>query len=139
MRTWGRVPNPEAGGRIGIDFTIGVSAIGLVQKPLIWVEVDTDPNGYNDAVNLTTLAQVLKLNLGESPFFANFGIPAKNSVLQQIAPDFYVSRTQQQFANFFSSLSITKVTAAPEPLYNVRVIAQDGSIINENYPGPVPT
>ena len=40
-----------------------------------WVEVSTDANGFDDMVMLTTLAQVLKLNLGESPFYANFGIP----------------------------------------------------------------
>lgn len=34
-----------------------------------WVEIDTDSAGFNDAVWLTTLVQVLKLNLGESPFF----------------------------------------------------------------------
>jgi hypothetical protein len=45
------------------------------------VEVTTDANGYNDAVYLTTLSQVLKLNLGESPFYANYGIPQYQSVL----------------------------------------------------------
>ncbi len=40
-----------------------------------WVEVSTDANGFDDAVWLTTMAQVLQLHLGESPFFANFGIP----------------------------------------------------------------
>src|ERR1035438_1409529 len=53
-----------------------------------WVVVTTDPNGYNDMVFLTTLAQVFKLNLGESPKFADWGIPARASVMQQIAPDY---------------------------------------------------
>ena len=50
-----------------------------------WREVDTDANGFNDFVYLTALVQELKLNLGESPFWADRGIPAKPSVVQQVA------------------------------------------------------
>lgn len=127
MRVWGRVPNPGAGARLGIDFILGESQLGG-GKPFTWVAVETDANGFNDNVYLTNLAQVLKLNLSESPFFANWGIPAKNSVLQQQAPDFYVTRTQQQFAPFFASLLVQKVEAAPEPSYVINLITQAGSI-----------
>ena len=106
MRTYGRVP-------------------GLSGQPTVWVEVITDPNGLNDQVYLTTLLQVLKLNLGESPFYSNFGIPAQQSVIQQIFPDYYVSLIQQYFAVYFASLTIARTSASP-PTYQVNVITHNG-------------
>ena len=113
MRTWGRTP----GGT--------------------WVEVSTDANGYDDAVYLTTLAQVLKLNLGESPFYANYGIPAEPSVVQQVQPDYYVAVTQQQFSPYFMSLIIAKVPQSPNqptPTYRVNVITHQGASISMTVP-----
>jgi hypothetical protein len=92
----------------------------------IWEEVTTDANGYNDAVWITTLIQNLKLNLGESPFYANNGIPAQQSVLTQIFPDFYVAQVQQQFSQYFASLIISKVAASLTPIYNVSIITNQG-------------
>ena len=43
MRTYGRVTNEDG--------------------TKTWVEVDTDANGYNDAVYVTTLAQCLQLSV----------------------------------------------------------------------------
>jgi hypothetical protein len=100
-----------------------------------WWMVITDPNGFNDSVYLTTLAQVCKLNLGESPFFANYGIPAHPSVVLQIHPDFYMVRTQQQFSKFFSSLTLAKQADAtddegrPAPSYLINIINNYGSNI----------
>ncbi len=100
-----------------------------------WVQVNTDVNGFNDAVHVTTLAQVLKLNLGESPFFANYGLPARQTIVTQVYPDFYIARTQQQFAPFFASLIITRqrVTvsaksgiAAP-PTYRASIVTHSGA------------
>ena len=65
-----------------------------------WVTIATDANGFNDAVYLTTLVQNLKL-APQSPLFANHGIPANGSVIQQIIPTFYVNRLQQQFSGHF--------------------------------------
>lgn len=104
MRTWGRVSGS-------------------------WVEVSTDADGNNDAVYLTTLTQVLKLNPGESPFFANYGIPGQASVVQQIFPDFYVNLTQQQFAAYFASLSITRSSSNP-PTYEVDIVTNTGAMIS---------
>jgi len=116
MRTWGRiVPDP------------------LFPDVKKWVEVDTDARGFNDMVFLTTLIQVIKLNLGESPFFANYGIPAHQSVVTQIAPDLYMSRIQQQFSGNFLSLIISKqpdaldVDGRPAPSYLVSVITKYGA------------
>lgn len=106
MRTYGRV----------LDKTTG---------NLEWAIVETAPDGSNDYVYLTTLCQVLLLNLNESPFFANYGIPAHQSVQQQIAPDYYVAAVQRQFAGFFASLVINKIKAFP-PTYSVKVITNQG-------------
>lgn len=90
MRIWGRLP-PDVHGKRA------------------WVEVTTDPvTGLNDGVYLTWLAQVLQLNLNESPFYADWGIPAIASVRQQIPPDYYVALTQKRFAKYFAFLSIVK-------------------------------
>jgi hypothetical protein len=114
--------------------TYGRTQDVLTGKKKWWV-VTTDVNGYNDSVWLTTLAQVCKLNLGESPFFANYGIPAHPSVVLQVYPDFYMIRTQQQFMSFFASLIITKQDDAtdldgrPAPAYLINVLTNYGSRI----------
>ncbi len=101
----------------------------------LWVEVTTDPSGQNDAVYLTTLCQVLLLNLGESPFYANYGIPSFVSVQTQIPPDLYVARTQAQFAPFFASLTIARATAVDgSPIYNISVVSHTGASIGVQVP-----
>lgn len=102
----------------------------------IWVEVQTAADGSNDLVYVTTLAQVLKLNLNESPFYANYGIPAKQSVLTQIFPDYYVYITQQQFAPYFASLIITRMPQVTTPTYMVNVLTHQGTRLNYNVPIP---
>ena len=101
-----------------------------------WKVIQTAADGSNDLVYVTTLAQVLKLNLNESPFYANYGIPAKQSVLTQIFPDYYVYVTQQQFAPFFASLLITRVPQVTTPTYNVNVLTHQGTRLNYNVPIP---
>ncbi len=110
MRTWGRVYDED----------------GSYQ----WVAVTTDANGYNDNVYLTDLCQVLKLNLGESPFYANYGIPAQQTVVTQVFPDFYAMTTQQQFAPYFASLAITRVNGSFPPVYNIQAVAHSGAQLN---------
>ena len=135
MRTWGRVPVNAGDSAIGF-FVIGVSPIGVPPSPegYNWVEVDTDANGLDDAVWLTTLAQVLQLGLNESPIFGNFGIPAQQSVVTQVLPDYYVTLTQQEFAARFLALIVTKLSAT-EPRYQVNATANPGAILMN----PVPT
>lgn len=108
MRTWGRING-------------------------VWVAVTTDANGNNDAVYLTTLIQVLKLSPGESPFYANYGIPGQAAVLQQLFPDFYTNLTQQQFSPYFASIAITREKAtAPNqsPTYKVQIVTNTGALIS---------
>ena len=114
MRTWGRVYDAN-------------------NNPS-WIEVTTDSNGFNDAVWLTTLIQVLLLNQGESPFNANYGIPAEESVMYQIYPDMQVQLTQQQFAQYFASLTISKVSNVGRPYYNISVITHLGAKIAQQVP-----
>lgn len=114
MRTYGRVTN-EDGSKT-------------------WVEITTDANGYNDSVYLTTLAQVLKLNLGESPFYANFGIPQVQTILTQVFPDYYVMQTQSYFSQFFASLTINRLPATLPPEYDVQAVTNYGSVLGANIP-----
>lgn len=103
-----------------------------------WVEVSTDAQGFSDNVNITWLIQVFKLNLNESPFFGDWGIPAQPSVLTQIAPDYYVTLTQQRFAPYFASLIVTKVAQFP-PTYAVNLVTQQGFKYQFEFASEVPT
>ena len=101
-----------------------------------WVEVSTDSNGNNDMVWVTTLCQVLKLAPNESPFYANYGVPSLQSVMQQIYPDFYVVMTQRQFAQYFAKLVITRVQGTPDPVYNIDILTHSGVAINTSMQVP---
>ena len=112
MRTWGR--------------TGQINGIGGT-----WTLVETDANGHNDQVYLTTLCQVLKLNLAESPFYSNYGIPAQQTVVTQVFPDFYAAQTQTQFAPYFAALSIVRVPYSSPPVYKVQAVCHSGAILSE--------
>jgi hypothetical protein len=94
-----------------------------------WVTVSTDSTGDSSNVYLTTLCQTLKLNLNESPFFANYGIPAQQSVITQVFPDYYATQTQTQFAPFFASLVITRIQGSNPPTYNVQAVCHNGAVL----------
>ena len=111
MRTYGRVTNEDG--------------------TKTWVVVETDSNGFSDNVWLTTLAQCLKLNLGESPFFGNYGIPQYQTIMTQVMPDFYASQTQTQFAPYFASLTIARVQGSYPPVYTVNAVCHSGAIISD--------
>ena len=106
-----------------------------------WMQVNTDAAGYNDACYVTALCQVLQLQTGESPIYANYGIPAQASIATQVFPDMAVYLTQQQYSQFFAFLKIQKANQVnqynvPTPVYDVTVITQTGSIINAAVPVP---
>jgi hypothetical protein len=94
-----------------------------------WVEVTTDASGFNDAVNLTWLAQVIQLNLGESPFYGNWGIPQYQTIMTQILPTYYVMRIQGQFSPLFASLRIVQLPGYAQPTYRVSPVTQFGAIL----------
>lgn len=122
MRTYGRVTCLNAQGIAIIDPDTG-------KAMRRWVEVTTDAKGFDDLVWLTTLAQVLLLNLNESPFYATYGIPASQAVKQQLSPDFWVALTQQNFSQYFASLTVAKRNSVT-PTYDIYVITQQGAKLN---------
>jgi hypothetical protein len=96
-----------------------------------WVEVSTAADGSNDYVYVTALVQWLKLNVGESPFYANAGIPAQQSVITQVFPDYYLMLAQAFFAPLFASLIINKIHAldrrgVPYPAYQINLTTHQG-------------
>lgn len=120
MRTWGRI------------FALNMDGSRQDPQPPgfpYWQVVTTDANGFDDQVYLTTLCQTFLLNLNESPFYADRGLPAVQSVISQVQPDYYVSQIQRQFAQYFASLIVAKVPGAASPTYNVAVVTNQGSKI----------
>lgn len=122
QRTYGRTPPDENGVRQ-------------------WVVITPDAQtGLPDLLWFATLAQTLRLSLGESPFYANYGLPAQQSVLTQIPPDFYVARTQAQYSQYFASLVISKapvptpVPNPPVPTYNAYAVTHQGMMLNAAVP-----
>jgi hypothetical protein len=120
MRTYGRVTN-ELGERF-------------------WQMVETDANGFNDMVYVTGLIQELKLNLGESPFWGDRGIPAKPSVVSQVAPDYYTMLMQQRYAPYFMNILIYKIPdqfdsqRRPVPTYRINITTHYGVTRSEDVP-----
>lgn len=100
----------------------------VLTRAKTWRVIETASDGTNDYVYLTALAQVYKLNLNESPFYANMGIPARQAVQQQIAPDYYVYYIQQKYSQYFASLVVDKTADSP-PTYRVFVITNFGVTI----------
>lgn len=97
-----------------------------------WEMIETDAGGFNDALNITWLAQALKLNLNESPFHGDWGIPAKTSIQQQVAPDLFMALAQQRFAPYFAALTLAKEPSV-NPTYAISIITQNGSKIPTIY------
>jgi hypothetical protein len=84
-------------------------------------------------VFLVTLIQNLLLNLNESPFYADRGLPAHQSVVQQVAPDTYVNLTQQRFAPYFANLVVTRIPGAT-PKYRIVATTLQGAHIDQVVP-----
>ncbi len=95
--------------------------------------VTPDENGHLDAIWTTTLIQCLRLSIGESPFYADYGIPAQQSVIQQIFPDFFVAQTQRQFAQYFATITVAKVQSAT-PTYNIVAMTFQGTKLDLEIP-----
>ena len=128
MRTYGRVPVYMSG------TLIQAKNPNTGQPATKWVVVQTDANGFNDLVYATTLVQAFKINLGESPFYANYGLPAKTSVVTQVAPDYNVVLTQQQFAQYFASLVVARQAGAATPTYKVDITTHVGVKLSASVP-----
>lgn len=108
MRTYGRLQDPTT-------------------KNWYWTTVTTDTNGFDDYVWILTLAQCCLLILGESPFWGDWGIPAQQSVVQQVFPDYYIFLMQQRFAPHFAALTIAKIPNST-PTYKFNVTTNTGVV-----------
>ena len=111
MRAYGRITNPDGSQS--------------------WTVIQTDANGDSSYVYVVALAQTIKLNLNESPFWANYGIPAKIAVLQQLAPDFFMAKISSFYSQFFASLVLAKQPQPindPTPRYKLNIVRRNGSI-----------
>jgi hypothetical protein len=101
-----------------------------------WVVVETDAQGNDDLVYASTLLQCLQMTPGESPFFADHGIPAQQSVVTQVYPDYYVALMQSKFAKHFTSLSISRANAQSQgaqanPSYTINLVTHRGALLNQ--------
>jgi hypothetical protein len=91
-----------------------------------WVEID-----QVSYVWMATLVQNLRLIQGESPFYAQAGIPAYKAIRTQIAPTVAVNNIQKQFAQYFTSLTVTPVSGVQVPTYNVQAVLTNGTIYQQ--------
>lgn len=129
MRVWGRTYDALGNGK--------------------WVAVETDSNGFDDYPHITALVQAIRLNLNESPFWGQFGLPARQAILQQQPPDYNMQFIANYFSQFFASLVISRAPIAPPggtfrtqqqnrpagaqdaydptPTYFVQILRKDGS------------
>ena len=96
-----------------------------------WVAVVTQPNGNNDQCYVTALCQAIKLSVGESPFYSNVGISAQQSIAKQVYPDYEVSILQSQYAQYFASLTIQRVANSNPPQYNINLLTNSGTPVNQ--------
>lgn len=122
-RVWARVYQPPIPGQGHSDAPDEV-------RPYVWVPITTDPDGDNSTVYLVNLIQVLLLCLGESPFYANYGIPAQPVVVQQFYPDIYMQLIQQQFAPYFANLLIVRVPDT-KPHYRITATTLAGDTVSQ--------
>jgi hypothetical protein len=129
MRAWGRVYQPSFKGQ-GHSDNNELPLDDL--RKYYWTAVTTDSNtGDNTNVYFLNLIQVLLLNLNESPFYANYGIPAQISVIQQIHPDIFVQLTVQQFARYFASLAVITIPDI-KPHYRINALALNGAVLSRD-------
>lgn len=93
-----------------------------------WIEVTG-----NQAI-IAWLQNVLLLQLGEEPFYADWGIPVTQTLANRYWPDYYLNLIQQRFADQVSFIKITPERSdndpGTEPLYSISIIFNDGTFWN---------
>ncbi|WP_077395442.1 hypothetical protein [Bombella intestini] len=104
MRVWTRVHQPD--GR------------------RVWKAVTGDQG------NIAWLQNALLLQLGESPFWADWGIPVQQTLVSRVWPDYYLNLTQRRFRDIFPSLQITRKDGGngADPVYDISVILNNGTL-----------
>lgn len=95
-----------------------------------WNAYETSDSGSDDMPNFIWLQNVLLLQLNESPFYSDWGVPVHKTLATQIFPDYYMSLTQQRFAQYFASCIITRV-ATDQPEYQVSIVTKTGIKVDQ--------
>lgn len=73
----------------------------------VWRQITDD-----EEAAIETLVNCLKLGLGESPFYANYGIPFFDAIETQVEPSVYVNRLREKFLGWFASIEIKIIDTA---------------------------
>ncbi|UMM63143.1 hypothetical protein [Aristophania vespae] len=83
----------------------------------------------NQAI-IAWLQNNLLLQLGESPFYADKGLPVTQSLISRIWPDYYLNQLQEFFRDYVSTIQITRDTSVVNDglSYKILVIFKDGSL-----------
>ena len=95
-----------------------------------WEAFETDAEGYNDAPYFIWLQNVLLLNLNESPFYSDWGIPVQQTLATSVFPDYYTSQTQQRFSQYFPSCVIARVSSSAVS-YSVNITTSRGIQVSQ--------
>ena len=90
-----------------------------------WVTLDTNNGDSEDQIYALWLIQVLKLNTLESPFWPGWGVPTWQAMQNTFYPDSSIAKIQSQFSQYFSYLSITRLSN-PDPYYKIVAITKNG-------------
>ena len=89
-----------------------------------WQVVQDD----DDNIRLTHLIQVLQMDIQESPFYSNWGMPVANALITGVLSDVAINNTINQFAQYFAALQITRgISNDPKEIYyQVDVVLKNG-------------
>lgn len=97
----------------------------------VWEAFETDSAGVDDYPNFIWLQQALLLNLNESPFYADWGIPVQQTLATSIYPDYYTAKTQKRFSSYFPSCSISRIPSS-DVSYSVNITTKSGVKVSQS-------
>jgi len=81
----------------------------------------TDPS----LIWVTIVKHELQLRVGESPFFADAGIPAEDSIITQQEPDYHVNNVKRRYEAKFRRFDIVKRSIVPL-IYDIALTTRNG-------------
>jgi len=77
---------------------------------------------------VTIVKHELQLRVGESPFYADAGIPAEDSIITQQEPDYHVNNVKRRYEAKFNAFDITKVSGQPL-VYNIALTTKNNDTV----------
>jgi hypothetical protein len=78
---------------------------------------------------VTIVKHELQLRVGESPFFADAGIPAEDSIITQQEPDYFVNQVKARYQSKFNRFDISKISGNPL-VYNIALTTKNNQTVN---------